>query len=329
MIYSLQILRFIAASLVVFAHYEFLGYKYGGFGVDIFFIISGFVIGLMLEKDRVSPYSFIVNRAIRIIPMYYLATAGVLMVAFFNSSLLKSVHLSQEALFKSLFFIPYRVDGSGPVLSLGWTLNVEMFFYLFACISLFFKRSYLVLVLIILIFVFTIHVLDLDGYFFEFYRDVPFLEFFYGLILYGLKGIISKDSVEYRFELIALISILIYLVFTDITGYGHFGHRMFWRGIPAFFIVALFFRLENLLLMKFDKSIISILGAISYAMYLFHPFVVFGIKRILLSNFDTVSMEFIGLITSLSGTIMVSYWVWTKIELPFTNKLRSFYVEKE
>jgi len=203
-----------------------------------------------------------------------------------------------------------------------------MLFYLMACISLYFKRSYVVLVTIILVFMVAIYSFDLDGYFYRFYKEVPFLEFLYGLILHRYNGTNRKNSKEYRFELFAILALVIYLISIDISGFGHFGHRMFWRGLPAFFIVGLFLRLENLVVNRLDKSIVYSLGAISYAMYLFHPFVVFGIKRILLSNFDFLLVDFLGLIISLFGTIAAAYFVWRKVEVPLTNKLRSYYGKK-
>jgi exopolysaccharide production protein ExoZ len=71
---SIELLRFIAATAVFFVHIPFIGV--GDFGVDIFFIISGFVMMLSTDKSESSNYFFI-KRLIRIVPAYYLFTIAI------------------------------------------------------------------------------------------------------------------------------------------------------------------------------------------------------------------------------------------------------------
>jgi len=68
---SIQVLRAIAALLVVLEHVRFL--NCGAFGVDIFFCISGFMIMFSTHK---STRHFIKKRFIRILPLYYIMTFG-------------------------------------------------------------------------------------------------------------------------------------------------------------------------------------------------------------------------------------------------------------
>ena len=65
---SLQLLRFIAAMLIVSVH---LNFEFGHIGVDIFFVLSGFIIAYVTDKKT---QSFFINRLIRIIPFYWLIT---------------------------------------------------------------------------------------------------------------------------------------------------------------------------------------------------------------------------------------------------------------
>ena len=65
---SLQLLRFIAAMLIVSVHLDF---EFGHIGVDIFFVLSGFIIAYVTNKKT---KLFFVNRLIRIIPIYWLFT---------------------------------------------------------------------------------------------------------------------------------------------------------------------------------------------------------------------------------------------------------------
>ena len=81
MLTSVQLLRFIAAFLVVLTHtlgeYEW-SRPFGSFGVDIFFVISGFIIYVITDKDF---EYFLRKRLIRIVPMYWVFTLGVAAIA--------------------------------------------------------------------------------------------------------------------------------------------------------------------------------------------------------------------------------------------------------
>jgi exopolysaccharide production protein ExoZ len=140
---SIQQLRGIAAMLVVLHHalgradWLFdplppLGFGQGG--VDIFFVISGFVMFVAARHERTG--AFWRKRVVRIVPLYWVAT-----LVFFA---MRAGHYGEPgidlpSLLKSLFFIPYRVPRDAPpwpLLVPGWTLNIEWFFYLLFGIGL-------------------------------------------------------------------------------------------------------------------------------------------------------------------------------------------------
>ena len=79
---SLEALRFLAALCVVLYHIPTIGL--GAFGVDVFFIISGYVMMLSTAKGS---ELFLLKRAIRIIPVYWIATLGVFFMTVFFSQL--------------------------------------------------------------------------------------------------------------------------------------------------------------------------------------------------------------------------------------------------
>jgi exopolysaccharide production protein ExoZ len=102
---TLQILRFIAASSVVYHHIE-ASPNFGSFGVDIFFVLSGFVIALVLE-NRQSAKHFAIGRMTRIIPLYWILTTAILFLIYVatdyvNPSTARSANLANY--FKSIFF---------------------------------------------------------------------------------------------------------------------------------------------------------------------------------------------------------------------------------
>jgi len=140
---SIQALRAIAALLVFWGHAinavtaevaaEF-PQLYGPFGVDLFFVISGFVMVYSSERlfgQPDAPIKFFARRFVRIVPLYWAATA--ILVWFVVP------YASTKAVLGSLFFTP-RIPSEAPLLYVGWTLIFEMFFYTVFAIALFAQR---------------------------------------------------------------------------------------------------------------------------------------------------------------------------------------------
>ena len=138
MLHNIQFLRGLAALIVVAVHLKYpwcAGKVTGHFGVDIFFVISGFI---MSHICTYSPSHFLLRRVIRVVPFYWAATLGVFVVALLTPDLLRSTKSNLGNLAKSLLFIPYQKENGlvQPMFSLGWTLNYEMYFYLLTAIGL-------------------------------------------------------------------------------------------------------------------------------------------------------------------------------------------------
>ena len=145
-IYGIQYLRAFAALAVVLFHAaERTGHHFaiGAAGVDIFFVISGFIMWVISDRRPMSPGGFLVERLRRIVPIYWLATA--VMIAGAAVGLFPNLVLTVQHTLASLFFIPFRSPSNGeiwPVLVQGWTLNYEMFFYLVFALSLVIPRRF-------------------------------------------------------------------------------------------------------------------------------------------------------------------------------------------
>ena len=144
---ALQVLRAVAASLVVVDHVvERLvnhgvlpakelatAYYLGWLGVGTFFVISGFIMYATSYRGFGTPYSsltFMIRRIVRVVPLYWIAT---LFAAATSAGRVGNDKDFLSAVLKSLFFIPYVQPGQKvmrPILGVGWTLNYEMFFYI-------------------------------------------------------------------------------------------------------------------------------------------------------------------------------------------------------
>ena len=132
-LYGVQYLRAAAAlGVVVFHASERSGthFAIGATGVDVFFVISGFIMWVIVAGKPMSPWQFLRERLERIAPLYWIATA--VMVAGALAGLFPNMRLTAGHVIGSLAFIPNRSPSNGeiwPVLVQGWTLTYEMFFY--------------------------------------------------------------------------------------------------------------------------------------------------------------------------------------------------------
>ena len=152
---GLQVLRGIAALLVVVNHAvseaenrDFLktniDIDFGGFGVDIFFVISGFIMvySNVGSFGRLSSNSnFLIRRIIRIVPLYWLVSTMFLVTL---KAAGEDPGLGLPYIVASYLFIPFPEPQDGadfPFYFLGWTLEFEMFFYLCFSVALIWRRS--------------------------------------------------------------------------------------------------------------------------------------------------------------------------------------------
>jgi exopolysaccharide production protein ExoZ len=102
-------------------------------GIDLFFVISGFIMVHALRDAR--PGEFVIRRIIRIVPLYWMATA----LAILKDTAAGHAFTPAEVLM-SLLFLPFRHGGENmgfsPILASGWTLNYEIAFYLVFAMAL-------------------------------------------------------------------------------------------------------------------------------------------------------------------------------------------------
>jgi len=277
-LYNLQILRFVAAFAVVLFH---LGDGYraefgmgrnifgiGAAGVDVFFVLSGFIIAYTADPDRGLLY-FTWRRIVRIVPLYWTLTLGLAAIALILPQMLNSTVVDGESLLKSLFFIPYeRVGGDvKPILFLGWTLNYEMFFYaLYAlCIGIGFRTSLAPLALVLAI-VAAGRIFRFENVVWNFYTNPILLEFALGIVLCFLyrryERVFAKSG---RYLILAAIAAFaVKLSLPGVTA-------IWVTAIPAAILVA-----ATLSLPTAKTSLVAflvLLGDASYSLYLSHPYV--------------------------------------------------------
>lgn len=130
---GLQYLRGLAAIAVVLFHAagrSGMNFHAGEAGVDLFFLLSGFLMVAISGPDT-RPLAFLADRIRRIVPVYWIATSVMLLAALAGA--FPKVQLEAPHVIASYLFIPWTSPSNGnvwPLLVPGWTLNFEMGFYL-------------------------------------------------------------------------------------------------------------------------------------------------------------------------------------------------------
>ena len=157
-IQNIQALRGIAVLLVVFSHMLIAEEKYARFeniltellmigvsGVDLFFLISGFVMVAVTRRSfqsRVDILQFLYRRVTRIYPLYWFYSGLILCVYIVQPTLVNSSQGNQVNILASFLLIPQNLP---PLLGVGWTLIHEMYFYFgFAVLLLLPKENFLI-----------------------------------------------------------------------------------------------------------------------------------------------------------------------------------------
>ncbi len=180
---SIQALRGITALFIVLEHIRFL--NCGAFGVDIFFCISGFMIMFSTHKG---PAYFLRKRLIRILPLYYLMTAGTFLLLILFPGMFEQTKADPVFLVKSLLFIPFDIGNGAlqPLMRIGWTVNCEIFFYLvfFAAMHISHRFRGLICGLFLAGITAAAALLPSPPAFLAFYGNPVMLEFLFGITAY-------------------------------------------------------------------------------------------------------------------------------------------------
>lgn len=322
---SIQVLRGIAAILVVTEHIRFL--NCGAFGVDIFFCISGFMIMFTTQK---STKNFLSKRLIRILPFYYLMTIGTYFLLVLFPGMFQQTSASASGLVKSLLFIPFDIGGGvlQPLLRIGWTINCEMFFYLLFAVCMKISHRFRGLWCAALLILITA-----AGSLFpnlpapaRFYSNPVMLEFALGILCYyAARELYSRftrgklPATVSRLSLLPAAALLLGLALTK-TSVNVLGfRRMILWGLPAGIIVLCFF-LAGLHL-KMPGAFVK-LGDISFSLYLVHYYPVLLIDRKIcdFSAFTPVSLA--GAVLTYALVIALAWAAWYFCEIKLTGVLK-------
>jgi exopolysaccharide production protein ExoZ len=347
---GIQYLRAVAALMVAYFHAsslipQFEGllnrYLLGGLhlsnGVDLFFVISGFI--MVLTGSNAAPREFAMRRIIRIVPLYWTLTGTLMLLALWRPEAFRATAVSFEYFVKSLLFIPYPNPGQDgqlfPLLVPGWSLNLEMFFYAVFTVVLYLPRHRRVAVAGLTFVIAACGAALLRHSTFPYAREIRFFgdlrmfEFLFGMIIaeWYSKGL-PRLPVALNWAIAAgAFTVLFWgLPFLQLSPRS-IQQQFLENGLPAALIVLVAVSLEPGLQRR-PLRWLAYLGDASYSMYLGHLFCL-GIARLLWTRAglvrdsleDAIGFAIFGIGLTIVGTIVI----YRGLELPMLHFFQRAY----
>jgi peptidoglycan/LPS O-acetylase OafA/YrhL len=286
----------VAALLVVHAHATGpagfrLRWDGGANGVDLFFVISGFIIAYVGAQDS---DRFLLRRLVRIVPIYWTSTLALYLLVLVVPHFFRTTSSDPQLLTLSLLFLPssnvHTSDGiPHPTLSGGWTLNYEMYFYVVFAVALLVSRRWASTITcgLLLAVVFMVSVTGLDSSPVAYFYGNPIVvEFMLGMIVFHLARA-AEASPWWAQRRTWLRNVLVLAVIAGLVSLASaLGGARTWivSGIPAFCVVLSAVLLERIYDLKITNRVLVLIGDASYVLYLIHAYVLYGVLRVVLGT---------------------------------------------
>ncbi|MDB4427360.1 acyltransferase [Porticoccaceae bacterium] len=331
MIYSVQFLRGVAAFSVLVYHgsmkaiyfnedHLLSDFSIGNSGVDLFFIISGFIMFHIASLKQLTPYLFLRARVIRIMPLYWFLSFAALVAYLIAPQLVNSSGGNTDVL-ASFFLWP---TGEKYLINNGWTLTYEFFFYFsFALVlSQTFRVKLISICLFYALLVLAGNLSTPSHPTVVFFTSPILLEFMLGgVVFYMFKNKFLGQS----WSLILISVGLLLLLYQNFVGMQTTPlGRFVYYGVPLFLISVGTISLEKKFfnMRPFLRDSVLLLGNISYSLYLVHPFslvIVYKVCQYMLPSIDAN----VFLLISVFVSIGASYLVYRVIEKPLIQYFNS------
>lgn len=318
---SLQIVRSFAMLLVLFAHIDIFSNAvlkspfifgffrlWGGAGVDLFFVLSGFIITFIHREDigkKTKSIPYLIKRFTRIYPTYWAVNLIIIPLHFIFPLFGAGDETQINKILTSIFLYP---DKTAPIVHAAWTLSNEVYFYLmFGLLVAIGFRKFLPVLVILIIGTLLQSFFFLQGYargdevfpnpllklIFSYYN----IEFLLGCLSAYL---VTKYKFPQRKSLLILgIALFVFIGFYEYIKGDVESLRVYFYGISSFLIItalgsielnnpkALLSFVKTKFLMLPNKYLIGLLiflGDASFSIYLTHQLLISSIGRSLLAS---------------------------------------------
>ena len=335
--YSIEFLRGILALIVCISHFYIFENKnilfefFSSLAVEIFFIISGFVlspiiISIYKENNVLKKMKiFFLRRFIRTLPLYFFFL--ILTSVFFNQ-------IFNLSFIKYFFFINnfFSITPKDDYYSVVWSLSIEEWFYISFLPSMFFLKkiigcnSLLKNILMWILFFIFCKLFFTTEYSHKEILDIRRITFFrmdsiaYGILLYYFQEKILK------LNLIFLFTTLIVLIFFLFCENNFFSFRLLSiskiliLSLMSIIIFMFFYKNELIFKKKIIKKISILLGRTSYGIYLNHVLVFFIIKKIKIISTEYLIIYFLSYLVSVFMLALITRIYIEEIFLKFRPK---------
>lgn len=339
-IYTLQYLRALAVALVVMSHIAFKssvvghdvfdGFRIGASGVDIFFVVSGFVMAMIYTRsslrDTAGMADFWVARFSRIFPLYWLVSTVALILFLANPNLVNA-NSGPTSVWRSYTLMPTLQASSvqfliGP----GWSLSFELYFYLlFSGVFLIGRKTAglnIVTALLVLLAAGSI-----TGMATTYLLTSPLLlEFVAGMVIFRIYNA-AQGRIPTAIGVTSILLGLAGFVALNLPGNFVLAQRWWQAGLPAAFVVLGLLAFESRASRKPSPTLLLI-GNASYALYLVHVFVLGAASRL----FSMLSLrawgtyaEAVFWLGTLAATVVVGCVVHVSVEKPLNRAVRRWF----
>lgn len=315
-IIELDSLRGIAALLVIVYHYTFrfgvkfdtsvvtnqFSFPYGHYGVELFFLISGFVI-FMSVKENTSPLLFLKKRSIRLFPTFWISMIFTVVSVYLLDAVEFQVSISDFLVNLTMvpsFFNVKAVDG------VYWILKIEWFFYLVIFILLLFKIiSKTKLLSLGLVSIIVVLSLLIKVHSYSYYACL----FIAGMSFYS----VWKKEDNYLNHVLILSLVLVSVLSYDLELVI----------VTAILVIIMYLMVYNLLSFLVIKPLLF-LGKISYALYLIHQNFGYAVQLKLIEM--EYSNVFLLVLLPLMLSIFFAWAITEYIELPLSKRLQKYLI---
>jgi exopolysaccharide production protein ExoZ len=320
---SVQALRALAAASVIMYHLDL--FHKGGYGVDIFFVMSGFIIAFICAQTT---DHFMAKRLIRIIPLYWLGTLGVFAIAVAAPSVLNSATANVVELIKSMAFVPYEHSNGSvkPLLFLGWSLQYEIFFYMVYGVALRVSKKWasMVAVVMLIAIAFVGGKIPESSTILKFYSNPIILEFAFGVAAFEVWKRYKTQLARIPVVLAAAVALVCYSWILYKTDRVSRPDRLLQVGLPSVMIFLSFLTVERRV--RFPKWVLLV-GDASFSLYLFHPYVLQLVDKKIVSLAVLTPLTFAVAIVSVVICVVFSIACYRLVELPSNKFFRKVFLE--
>lgn len=289
---SLQFLRTMAGTMVLVFHACFTANAYGGYafgfsnagaaGVDVFFVISGFIITYVTHASPPSARDFLMRRLIRIAPSYWFYTLLTVAILLALPSAFSRLKFDPaHTLLSSLFLLSTNnANTVGTVLGVGWTVCYEFYFYLLFALFMLVPRRFALpgMAGAIVLGALLEPLVTVPPFAAVAFSALP-LEFLAGCLLarlylggWILPGAWALGCIAAGFALIYWAGM------QNVVASERDPWRVLYFGVPALCLTAGFISLDARRLVRFP-SFLTDIGDASYSLYLLHQFVLVAVAK--------------------------------------------------